>query len=130
MIMAKSKIFLMLILAAIALILLVIFLPSRKINAPTQPIAGIECRFQNCHGLDMVCTENPPEFCTEEYQLGDACRRYASCRSADGKCQLAEDEKFDRCKECVEKCNENKNPFQCESQCHLDINETPSPEPV
>jgi hypothetical protein len=81
-----------------------------------------KCGIENCHGLDISCGPNVPDFCTFIYKLGDGCRRYARCQVINGRCQLVKDKKFDQCKSCVEKCwqdfkDETIKMSQCESGC-------------
>jgi len=88
-------------------------------HPPTPPP---ECGIENCHGLNITCGPDVPEFCTEIYMLGDKCRKYASCEIIEGECKLVESEKFLECKACVEKCmedfkNDNAGVFECESEC-------------
>lgn len=77
------------------------------------------CGIENCHGLDIVCGPNPPDFCTELYQLGDFCRQFAYCEIVGSNCQLAPDLRFDQCKSCVEKCEQlsGQEAFECENEC-------------
>ena len=70
----------------------------------------------------MTCSQNIPEFCTEIYMAGDHCRRLASCQLIDGQCKLEKSPKFDKCKSCVEKCQQDYKDdqvkfFKCESKC-------------
>jgi hypothetical protein len=65
---------------------------------------GPFCGFESCHGLDLSCTSDPPKPCSKIYQIGDLCRRYASCEMMEGKCELAVTPEFAACKACVEKC--------------------------
>ncbi len=81
-----------------------------------------KCGIENCHGLDITCGPNVPEICDLMYGAGDNCRQYASCQKTNGQCQLVKTNKFNDCKFCVEKCEQNfKNNqidfFQCESKC-------------
>ncbi len=81
-----------------------------------------KCGIENCHGLDIACGPNIPETCDMMYAAGDNCRQYASCQTMNGQCQLVKTQKFDDCKSCVEKCEQNFkddqiNFFQCESKC-------------
>jgi len=77
------------------------------------------CGIQNCHGLEISCGQNLPEFCTEIYQLGDFCRDFIECGIVNENCQLIENPKFNECKSCVEKCNEftGIEAFACEDDC-------------
>jgi hypothetical protein len=86
------------------------------------PRASRPCVVENCHGLEIECGTKAPEVCTEVYMLGDSCRQYADCERVASSCQPAKSEKFDSCKSCVEKCQEDfreDSPglFQCESGC-------------
>jgi len=80
------------------------------------------CSLENCHGLDIKCGSNPPDFCTEIYLIGDKCLQYAKCGVQNDKCQQIENSQFTECKLCVQKCidaNENDNIklFECEGKC-------------
>jgi len=77
---------------------------------------------ENCHGLDITCGPNVPEFCDEMIVPEDICRQYASCQKISGKCQLVKTRKFDDCKSCVEKCSQDFKDdyikfFECVSKC-------------
>lgn len=81
-----------------------------------------KCGPENCHGLNIKCGFNIPDVCTEVYEIGDFCRQYAKCQVVDGKCELIKDNKFDYCKNCVEKCledfkNDSEGLFECEANC-------------
>lgn len=136
----------LLVISAIAAVLGValLFIPHKKADAPVnknfsenniepkkdQPKCGIE----SCHGLDNItCGKNVPETCTEEYQLGDSCRRFFQCRIQNGECEKIENSKFDECKDCISKCREkfkedDPKIWECEEACHLKINGTDKPE--
>jgi len=83
------------------------------------------CGIENCHGLDIICGPNPPDFCTEIYKLGDFCRQFASCGIVGGGCVLLTDDKFEPCKDCVIKCqtiaggylDDGSKAFECEDIC-------------
>ncbi len=64
----------------------------------------MRCGIENCHGLDITCGPNIPKQCTEEYQFGDRCRKYASCTIVEGQCLPSLSDKFFRCRECVYEC--------------------------
>ena len=94
--------------------------PDKPIKLPPQ-ISG-RCGIENCHGLNITCGPNVPETCDLMYRVGDNCRQYASCQKTNGQCQLVKTKKFDECKSCVGKCEQNfKNDpinfFQCENKC-------------
>ncbi len=81
------------------------------------------CSLENCHGLNIVCGSNPPDVCTEIYEIGDKCLQYAKCGVQDGKCQQIQNSQFTQCKSCVQKCidaneNDNMKLFECESKCN------------
>lgn len=80
------------------------------------------CGIENCHGLEIVCSEKEPPMCTMEYVLGDKCRQYAKCAVIDGKCQVLPSDDFDACKTCVEKCKmefpgDTTQVILCEADC-------------
>lgn len=80
------------------------------------------CGITNCHGLDITCGDNSKQFCDMMYGLGDNCRQYVTCRIQNGKCQQIQNEKFNTCKSCTQKCEQDNinNPekaFECESTC-------------
>lgn len=84
--------------------------------------SGQKCELETCHGLDVQCGANPPDFCTEIYAIGDRCLQHAQCAIINGQCQLAEDGQFGRCRTCVEQCqkrylNDNEQLFTCEQEC-------------
>ena len=66
----------------------VLMLAMRIVYSRSEPKCGIE----NCHGLNITCGPNIPEVCTENYMLGDCCRRYASCEIIEGECKLVKSE--------------------------------------
>lgn len=117
----------------IVIIVLVIVLATlliinkRNVSTPwippnNEPQNSEKCGIENCHGLNITCGPNVPDACTEVYQLGDGCRKYAKCENVGEKCQLQRDKKFDECKACAEKCNQDfKNnaeaAFRCEANC-------------
>lgn len=93
---------------------------NENINS-NPPSAG--CGLENCHGLEIKCGPNPAQICTELYQLGDKCRRHATCGFINGQCQLLPNPNFDVCKACVSACetqnqNEAVKQFECESRCN------------
>lgn len=93
---------------------------NKPIQLPPQ-ISG-KCGIENCHGLDIACGPNVPEACDMMYMVGDNCRQFASCQIVAGQCRLEKSPKFDSCKACVEKCeqdfrNDQIKFFECESSC-------------
>lgn len=87
-----------------------------------QPTTPSTCGFENCHGLDIICGNNPVEMCTMMYQLGDRCRQFAKCGVVSGTCKQIEDKQFTECKSCVQTCeskfsNDPEKAFQCENTC-------------
>lgn len=95
-----------------------------KVNQPIKlpPIISNQCGIENCHGLEISCGPNVPEYCDMKYSFGDRCRQFAQCGLVDGKCQQIENSVFTDCKICVEKCQENfAQDFiqlsNCESNC-------------
>lgn len=81
-----------------------------------------ECGIESCHGLDITCGPNIPKICTEIYMAGDSCRKYISCTTIKGQCQLKKSLEFDNCKTCVENCQQTfpkdpENFLECESNC-------------
>jgi len=93
------------------------------INNKCQKVPKTEaCGIENCHGLNVVCGPNVAEFCTMQYELGDGCRKYATCMTIADRCQLVTTYKFDECKACVEKCIQDlgTDPVKttdCETKC-------------
>ncbi len=75
--------------------------PASPTVTPTLPST---CGFTTCHGLNLACGPNPPQFCTMEYQIGDKCRQYAGCDGSGGSCRLITTPQYDACKSCVAKC--------------------------
>lgn len=99
-------------------------LVNREPTITPSPTAGnisdASCGIESCHGLDIVCGSNVPEFCTMEYQLGDFCRQFAECGVVGGSCQQIENPTFTECKTCVESCLNSpdiEDQFTCEEQC-------------
>jgi len=91
-------------------------LPPVSLPAATPSAA---CGFTSCHGLDLACTASPPQVCTQEYQVGDKCRKYARC---DAGCSLVTDPQFASCKACAQQCEIKAagDPIaatNCEEQC-------------
>jgi hypothetical protein len=81
------------------------------------------CSLENCHGLNITCGSNPPDVCTEIYEIGDKCLQYAKCGVQNGKCQQIQNSQFTQCKSCVQKCidaneNDNMKLFECENKCN------------
>ena len=81
------------------------------------------CGIENCHGLDITCGSDIADVCTLMYALGDNCRRYASCKVVNGRCQLVKEPKFDSCASCVQNCTDTYEQdlvklFECESSCY------------
>ena len=117
----------------LTLILGAMFIMSCKqqhVEEPSQQLKPIveksdqKCGITNCHGLDMQCGSNVPDFCTEEYRLGDFCRKYfIGCEVQEGRCveKLAnnDDQKFKKCKSCVKECGKlsGESAFKCEDGC-------------
>lgn len=115
--MKNQKIFILIIVLAVFLEICFLFYLNFN-NLPKTSRCGIE----NCHGLDIKCGPNVPDFCTMEYQIGDNCRQYARCEIINGNCQLVENNRFKKCKSCVEKCtkdfkNNTEKQFKCEENC-------------
>lgn len=93
---------------------------DKPIRLPPQ-IPG-KCGMQNCHGLDIICGSDVPQACDMMYAAGDNCRQFASCQTIDGQCKLEKTPKFDSCKSCVERCEQDFQDdqikfFECESKC-------------
>lgn len=84
---------------------------------------AVGCGVENCHGLDITCGPNPVLMCTEEYLIGDKCRKYVTCGIVQGECTKMEDPQFIKCKSCVEECinkysaDSSMRIFECESLC-------------
>ncbi len=55
---------------------------------------GINCGIENCHGLEIKCGSNVPNFCTEVYEIGDKCRKYAKCCYLAWKMSVFRDRRF------------------------------------
>jgi hypothetical protein len=97
---------------------------QERTNKPIKlpPIISSECGIEQCHGLDITCGSNVPDACTMMYMAGDNCRQFASCEIVAGQCKLIKSPKFDDCRACVEKCEQNNSEdpikfFECESKC-------------
>ena len=92
--------------------------PATTIATPVQSSCGLT----SCHGLDLACGSNAPQVCTEEYKLGDKCRKYARCDTGSGSCTLVTDPQLVTCKACVERCDigagiDELAAFDCEQKC-------------
>lgn len=95
---------------------------NKTAETPKPADNPINCGIENCHGLEIVCSEKEPPMCTLEYMLGDKCRQYAKCAVIDGKCQVLPSDDFDACKTCVEKCKlefpeDTTQAILCEADC-------------
>lgn len=133
----KTTVIFLIIFLAI-LIIAFIFIPRKKIETSSeQKIEIVEdenkkeekCGVVSCHGMEISCGENLPKVCEGEYQIGDACKRFASCVNQDGQCKLLESKNFEKCKTCVESCKAKfalgtLEIIECEGECHKKINET------
>ena len=81
------------------------------------------CALETCHSFNNIsCGSNPPDVCTEIYEVGDKCLQYAKCGVQNGTCQQIQNPQFTECKSCVQKCidtskNDNNMLFECESTC-------------
>lgn len=84
-------------------ILGVIFIPRLLGNTIIENVNN-SCEMSNCHGLDVKCGINSPLMCTMEYQIGDNCRKFATCEKNGSICELKESPEFVQCKMCVENC--------------------------
>lgn len=89
---------------------------------PVKPPAIIsrECGIEQCHGLDLTCGPNIAKECTMEMRIDDFCREYVRCEKVGRECQLIKEPKFEECKACIERCNQEEDPekaFQCASRC-------------
>lgn len=97
------------------------FLLILRNNQQTQNNSG-KCGIENCHGLDISCGPNIAQICDEMFMVGDQCRKYVSCQTKDGECQLISSSEFDGCKSCVEECknlykDDGVNLFECAGKC-------------
>lgn len=83
----------------------------------------VKCGIESCHGMDITCGANVPDVCTDEYQLGDFCREYATCEVVNGNCQFESTPTWEACRTCVEECAAlpAEEAFACETQCRSEI---------
>jgi len=115
---------------ALVLVAVIFFWNNYQVQIQTRIDKPIEipktdqaqCGIENCYGLDITCGPNIPEACTMLYMAGDNCRQFAVCAVMDGQCRQVISTKFNDCKNCVQKCEQNfKNDqikfFECESGC-------------
>ena len=92
-------------------------------TAPAETPGPSACGFSTCHGSDLACSTNAPQICTAMYQIGDKCRRYASCDTSGGSCTLVtSNPKFATCKACAEHCQiqagaDSLAAMTCEEKC-------------
>lgn len=79
------------------------------------------CGIEQCHGLEISCGSNVPEFCTAIYQLGDFCYQFVNCRVMEGICQMVDTKIFEECKSCASACEQfvGQKAFDCENDCRL-----------
>ena len=78
---------------------------SPATTQPTPPPAlPATCGIEDCHGTDITCGPNPVDFCTAVFEPGDQCRQFASCQVIEGTCQPVYENRFAKCKNCVEMC--------------------------
>lgn len=103
-------------------IVTIFFNPSEISEAPSSPPEA-RCGIESCHGLDISCGSEVPDFCTMQYELGDGCRKFVSCEVTEGQCQQRSNPEFDSCKTCVETCltkqaeDETFDVWACENSC-------------
>lgn len=94
---------------------------SRGTVATPTPSAP-SCYVTNCHGTSITCGTKPStEMCTATYQLGDFCRQFEKCVSANNSCAIVKDPKYQQCLGCVQNCaalypNDSQKALQCETQ--------------
>jgi hypothetical protein len=129
--MPGRKTLIALIFTAVLLASVLFFMLPQKSLAPTghnNNNQNQKCGIESCHGLDIVCGANVSEVCTEEYQLGDACRKYVRCEVLNGQCQIVQSPSFNECKDCVRNCEKSRDDigkqWECEGECHKKINGT------
>lgn len=99
--------------------------PAKPIKLPWANWG--KCGIEQCHGLDITCGSNIPEMCTMEASIDDFCREYVRCEKVGRECRLIKEPKFEECKSCIEKCNQEEDPekaFQCASGCVSGTNES------
>jgi hypothetical protein len=81
------------------------------------------CALETCHGFNNIsCGANPPDVCTEIYEVGDKCLQYVKCGVQNGTCQQIQNPQFNACKSCAQKCEkdfagEPDKAMDCESKC-------------
>ncbi|MEK6628874.1 MAG: hypothetical protein AABY53_09630 [Bdellovibrionota bacterium] len=77
------------------------------------------CALESCHGLDLKCSFNAPEICSQMYAIGDFCRQYAQCEISGDSCSLTKNPVLDKCLSCMKNCP-TKDPIKhsvCEAKC-------------
>ncbi len=98
-------------------------LEKKTVNVPVEIIEEeVACGVENCHGLEVLCGENPARICTMEYRVGDICRQFAGCEVVEGGCQQKKDQRFDLCADCVLQCENDfaeipDRVLECEALC-------------
>jgi hypothetical protein len=115
-------------LMCIGLVILgVIFIPKILSTNPGDVTPRV-CEITNCHGLDIKCGDNPPDMCTEEYLVGDSCRKFAECSNVGSTCSFIPNTEFSECKNCVDKCkagfnndNQVSDQFDCAESCQFQV---------
>ena len=98
------------------------FVEEIKKSRETDRQNSEKCGIENCHGLNITCGPNVPDACSMMYAAGDNCRQFASCQIINDRCNLEKSQKFDSCKACVKKCEQDFLSdqikfFECESKC-------------
>ena len=82
-----------------------------------------QCVETNCHGSTVACGFGEPIICTEEYVLGDLCRKYVSCEVREGNCVPVEADKHKICEDCIKSCEgrDSLEIFNCDNSCRLSL---------
>lgn len=81
-----------------------------------------ECGVSNCHG-PVECGE-PVSACTKQYELGDFCRKYATCEVTDEGCDLVPTNRYQACRACIVPCLDSESAvaaFDCETHCRSQL---------
>jgi hypothetical protein len=98
---------------------------EREVSPLKLPgIISGECGIEQCHGLDITCGPKVPDACTMEARTDDICRQYISCERISGDCRVAMKSGFEKCRDCIEGCNQiddGAEAFGCAQACAEDI---------
>ncbi|MFA5332352.1 MAG: hypothetical protein WC342_08240 [Methanoregula sp.] len=96
--------------------------PTPETTEPVPAQTTVVCGAENCHGVTVQCGSNPVDSCTSEINVGDRCRKYATCQVVDNVCQVVTQTPYEKCKACIQSCSDSyfNNPnmlVDCSQKC-------------